>query len=1298
MTVLGCGGYLIHSSLKGDSTVKCIVSRLCYPRVRVSRPRQATRVLLAGALMAAVSIGAQAAFVSGNLVVFQADYAASNNTTFSILELSPTTTNQATAVSSNGINGVSGSGSLRASGSATSTGYLSDSDDGSLLLFTAHNTTNTSGNVNTVTARAVGSLNNSATFAAQTTYTGASGQQTRGACTANGSLFYIGDQGGMYTNGLSSALLNTNCRSVKCFGGTNYVFTSSASAAPVQQISGTTLSGLPGLSSGSTSLQDFYMISSGNNGTTFDTLYVLYASGAATGIVYKYSLVSGSWVSNANFGTSFGGFGLCAVKSGTGAVLYVTSGTGATAANKVMQVVDSSGYNANIFVSNVATLYTAAAGTTMKGIAFAPVQSASSPVLAVTPASLDFGSVSSGSSSNLDFYVSNAGQSTLTGTVAAGGPFSITAGSTFSLTAGQTSTVTVTFSPLSGATFSTGVVFASNGGMATNPVTGIGVTPASLVVSPTNYDFGTVATGTTAQTSFVVSNAGSTAMSGTAAIEGSSAFVVVSGATYSVAGYGWTTVAVTFTPTAAGGYSGGLVLISDGGSTTNPLAGTGTASPIASFSGSPTSGAAPLVVTFTDSSAGSITNRLWDFGDSTTSNTTVSSVQHTYAAAGSYNVALTVTGPGGSDSTTATNYIVVLTPPHIAVLPSSLDFGSVVVGRTSNLTFQVSNSGQATLTGTASASGPFGIVSGSPFTVPGGESAVVTVSFSPSAQGSFNDSVVFASNAGGLTNSVAGLGVPAPVLVATPASVDFGSVMVGVTQITSFVVSNAGGSVLSGSASIAGGPFSFLSAQTYTVQPSNATNLVIGFAPQSAGVFTTNLVFSSDGGASTNVMTGTGISIWDPTPFALAGGDYSFTEWSTTNPAATYPPNMIFHRAASQDPALAVNTLSNYFGVYNGSSGTRINGLGTSGASFVNTGTGGNLGAAVLALNASGRTNIQVTWTGGLVAQADGNRVYAMRLQYRIGANSWTDVDGPVEYTSTNKLAGDSEVFGPLSLPDTCNNEPAVYLRWKYYFVSGSTGTRPQIRLDEIFVTSFATSTPVAVLGVAPDSHDFGVVTTGQTATTVFTVTNSGGAALIGSVAVTGAAPFAVVGDTNFTVAAAGSSNITVRFLPTVAGACADALVFLSNGGGSTNAVTGTGYAPPSGYDSWASGITNGLTNYNDCATGDGYPNLLKYATGSSPTNSDNLAQLLGSFTGGVFDLVFNRNTNAVDVTLVVEGRDSLVDSSQWNGITTNQNGAGWLGPATVTESGSGSPVRVTVQDTEPGAALRYLRLRVSRP
>ena len=66
--------------------------------------------------------------------------------------------------------------------------------------------------------------------------------------------------------------------------------------------------------------------------------------------------------------------------------------------------------------------------------------------------------------------------------------------------------------------------------------------------------------------------------------------------------------------------------------------------PVANFSGSPTSGTEPLTVNFTDLSTGSITSWAWTFGDGGTS--TAQNPSHTYTSAGTYTVALTVTGPG----------------------------------------------------------------------------------------------------------------------------------------------------------------------------------------------------------------------------------------------------------------------------------------------------------------------------------------------------------------------------------------------------------------------------------------------------------------------------------------------------------------------------------------------------------------------------------------------------------------------------------------------------------------------------
>jgi PKD repeat protein len=68
--------------------------------------------------------------------------------------------------------------------------------------------------------------------------------------------------------------------------------------------------------------------------------------------------------------------------------------------------------------------------------------------------------------------------------------------------------------------------------------------------------------------------------------------------------------------------------------------------PVASFDATPLTGPAPLLVAFADQSAGA-NAWSWDFGDGTIS--TERNPEHVYAATGTYDVTLTVSGPGGTD-------------------------------------------------------------------------------------------------------------------------------------------------------------------------------------------------------------------------------------------------------------------------------------------------------------------------------------------------------------------------------------------------------------------------------------------------------------------------------------------------------------------------------------------------------------------------------------------------------------------------------------------------------------------------
>jgi PKD repeat protein len=81
----------------------------------------------------------------------------------------------------------------------------------------------------------------------------------------------------------------------------------------------------------------------------------------------------------------------------------------------------------------------------------------------------------------------------------------------------------------------------------------------------------------------------------------------------------------------------------------------------AEFAATPASGVHPLLVQFTNQSTGDYDTCTWTFGDGGTS-ASCDDPTHTYAAKGVYTVALTVTGPGGTDTLTRSGHITVYDP------------------------------------------------------------------------------------------------------------------------------------------------------------------------------------------------------------------------------------------------------------------------------------------------------------------------------------------------------------------------------------------------------------------------------------------------------------------------------------------------------------------------------------------------------------------------------------------------------------------------------------------------------------
>ena len=159
--------------------------------------------------------------------------------------------------------------------------------------------------------------------------------------------------------------------------------------------------------------------------------------------------------------------------------------------------------------------------------------------------------------------------------------------------------------------------------------------------------------------------------------------------------------------TAAGTYTVSLTVTGPGGSDVDAQASLITVTepaPVAAFGAAPTSGDAPLTVAFTDASTGAVTSYSWDFGDSGSS--TLANPTHEYAAAGTYTVSLTVTGPGGSDVDTQASLITVTEPAPVAAFgaaptsgdaPLTVAFTDASTGMVTSYSWDFGDSGSSTL-------------------------------------------------------------------------------------------------------------------------------------------------------------------------------------------------------------------------------------------------------------------------------------------------------------------------------------------------------------------------------------------------------------------------------------------------------------------------------------------------------------------------------------------------------------------------------------------------------------------------
>jgi hypothetical protein len=459
--------------------------------------------------------------------------------------------------------------------------------------------------------------------------------------------------------------------------------------------------------------------------------------------------------------------------------------------------------------------------------------------------------------------------------------------------------IEVSFAPTApGAQFAT-LTVESNGGEQVAELSGTGTAPATSV-EPGFHDFGQqLVGGASAHQTFVVTNSGTASMTlGEVELGGEDPGEfelgedTCSDATLEAGEE--CTVEVAFAPTSPTGFSAALLIPGEAPTASVGLEGLGVLPAISAFpssvdfgsqqvgSGAGTaevinvvnSGSAPLEID-TIALAGDDSGDFAIEGDGCSGETLTPEGECMVEVA----FAPTAAGERGAVLALPSNvptYTVPLkgtgTEPILSVAPTSFDFGSELVGETSDPhTFTVTNAGtaplfigQVSLAGTDAGAFAIGTEDCSGFSLEPGEECTVDVTFKPTSGADFSARLELSGNAPTASVDLAGTGV-APAFSVSPTSVDFGPRLIGAAGAAETVsVTNAGSAPLEIDTVLVTGtnPADFAiegdECSGETLAPAGECSVAVTFAPTAAAARAANLVLAGNAPSAVVPLQGTG--------------------------------------------------------------------------------------------------------------------------------------------------------------------------------------------------------------------------------------------------------------------------------------------------------------------------------------------------------------------------------------------------------------------------------------------------------
>ena len=281
---------------------------------------------------------------------------------------------------------------LTASGSATTEGFLSRSQDGQYLIVPGYDAAPATASITTSTtiARVMGRVDSTGAVDTTSSYIdSASAGNIRSATSLDGTRFWAsGSTQGIRTvalGGSGAATIvsstATNLRQIGIFNNQLYIGSGAGtirmgtvgSGTPIT--TGNTMTSLPGFPTAAPTAVNGYFFADLNAGVAgVDTLYV---SDEGNSVISKWSLVSGTWTANGTIALATAR-GLTGSVAGSTVTLYATGGAAGT---PLVTLTDSSGYNATITGSVTTLVASAGTNKAFRAVALVPVSASPAPTV-----------------------------------------------------------------------------------------------------------------------------------------------------------------------------------------------------------------------------------------------------------------------------------------------------------------------------------------------------------------------------------------------------------------------------------------------------------------------------------------------------------------------------------------------------------------------------------------------------------------------------------------------------------------------------------------------------------------------------------------------------------------------------------------------------------------------------------------------------------------------------------------------------------------------------------------------------